>query len=237
MTRINLFLILIFVCLLTITFAVKEVSLGPGIQVVDTFMGVGAEYEPGPVNCEIGYQYSCKQLVNNFYKKYFGGCFFINETVEECLPIPGAVAKFEVPYHWAIVKEVKGDKVVLFEQNWKYPEGIGDTTTLNREVAINACLFYKLKGKDYRIFEAKEETYYTFTITSEPEFIYGETIVKGKEGENRDITAKQVEGYTFQYWKGVLKETNGKLIIDNGLYKKKNRDGWREFCAEKVESK
>lgn len=94
----------------------------------------------------------------------------------------------------------------MFEQNWKDIDNAKWYATINREVDMNACPFYKLKGEDYSIFNygnesvTEEERTYQFTITSEPQSVYGETILEGKEGETRDITAKHVGGYTFRHW-------------------------------------
>ncbi len=201
---------MIFVCLLTIAMAESEYEIKPdeGEQVVYTYMGVDAVYVYGPVDY-YAYEYSCKELVDKFYQKYFGKDFHRDNTVEKCSPIPGAVALFEGP-HWAIVKEVRGDKVVLFEQNWKNQKGEYWYAKINREVDINACPFYKLKGVDYNaIFGGGVEKTYKFTITSEPEFIYHSSVFEGKENERRDFESMEVEGYTFSHW-----EYEGSIISD-----------------------
>ncbi|HRW35006.1 MAG TPA: hypothetical protein P5107_08115 [Thermotogota bacterium] len=71
-------------------------------------------------------------------------------------------------------------------------------------------------------------------LDDEYEGTYGDKILD-VEISGKNISFTRDGRYGIQYWKGVLKRTNGKLIIDNGLYKKKNRDGYRDFFAEKVE--
>ena len=42
--------------------------------------------------------------------------------------------------HWAIVKDVNGNQVTLFEQNWKY----NGKTKVNRKIDISSANYYRL---------------------------------------------------------------------------------------------
>ena len=139
-------------------------------QVVDSFMGVDAEYST--YYSWSGY-YSCAAYIEKFYKKFFEvDLYDINnydgkprvyypysghtaELRTVTKPIPGDIMQDKDYSHVAIVKAVNGSTVTLIEQNWKWDDwATGDlVAAVNRQVSISDNYFYRLyiDGKEQRI--------------------------------------------------------------------------------------
>lgn len=125
-------------------------------QVVDTFNGVEAKYTYG--NCDRDEVYSCAALVKRYYSKIYG--VNINNLLPNMTPKAGGeyLNKVSSPQvgdivgmtnssgvvngHWGIVKAVEGNRIVIFEQNFKTSKQ--RKIIVNRRIDISKCRFYRL---------------------------------------------------------------------------------------------
>lgn len=99
--------------------------------------------------------YCCAALVSRFYKEVFDtevtGLYpgktplSDNELVLTDSPSAGDI--YSTSNHWAIVKEVRGDEVVLFEQNWCWTDSGVTYAERGRAVDKDSGCYYTLKNK------------------------------------------------------------------------------------------
>ena len=135
-------------------YTTREIALTSSRQVVDTFNGVEAIYSknytaPGDAT------YNCAALVKKYYAKHYGvtpynllpgrrpvvnGRSLNKVTSPKIGDIVGIKTSSGVNGHWAIVKDVNGNQVTLFEQNWKY----NGKTKVNRKIDISSANYYRL---------------------------------------------------------------------------------------------
>ena len=128
-------------------------------QVVDTFLGVDAEYVTYP--SDTGY-YCCAGYVSRLYSQLYGVTVYnINivddkpsvwmeghdaelKTVDS--PLPGDIMQTKDYSHVAIVKEVNDGIVTLIEQNYKWRDyETGQLVTeINRKCTVSENYYYRL---------------------------------------------------------------------------------------------
>lgn len=132
----------------------KVVQITRQGQVVDTFKGVEAIY---PLKKPAGgdMKWNCASLVKKYYAKNYGVTPYnllpnktpivngkqmkkvSNPQIGDVVGIRGGG---KVNGHWAIVKEIEGNNVILFEQNWRN----GNKAPVNRRVNRDQVNFYRL---------------------------------------------------------------------------------------------
>lgn len=131
----------------------RNVNLTGTRQVVDVFNGVESIYNknytaPGDST------YNCAALVKKYYQKIYGVEPYnllpnkrpmVNGRTLQKVSNPqvgdiAGITTSKVNGHWAIVKAVVGNQVVLFEQNWK----ANGKTKVNRRINISGVNFYRL---------------------------------------------------------------------------------------------
>ena len=129
-----------------------QVEIKNNGQVVDTFNGVQAIYNTGTNNTNTG-DLSCAGLVKRYYQAIFGVNVY-NLTTKNIpqtdtkgytfQPVSVTNAKpSDIIYmenskgqgHWAIAKEIHGNTITVFEQNWKWANGSTTYCTVNRVVS------------------------------------------------------------------------------------------------------
>lgn len=134
-------------------YTTKSVNLTGTRQVVDVFNGVESIYNknytaPGDST------YNCAALVKKYYQKIYGVEPYnllpnkrpmVNGRTLQKVSNPqvgdiAGITTSKVNGHWAIVKAVVGNQVVLFEQNWK----ANGKTKVNRRINISGVNFYRL---------------------------------------------------------------------------------------------
>lgn len=148
---------------------VKVTKVG---QVVDTmtFKGVtvNAIYTPrddsnasemwdDPVYC-------CAALIKKFYQAVYGNTVYNLWPGSTPLSDVGTFSKVKTPVvgdiygnssHWAIVKQVNGNEVVLFEQNWTWYDKNGCYAKYNRTVDLknleSDVSFFRYSGADHPV--------------------------------------------------------------------------------------
>lgn len=90
--------------------------------------------------------YCCAALVSKFYKAVYGCTVYNLWPGNTPLSDVGYFTKVSTPQvgdiygnssHWAIVKEINGNEVVLFEQNWTWYDNNGCYAKYNRTVNLN----------------------------------------------------------------------------------------------------
>ncbi len=90
--------------------------------------------------------YCCAALVTKFYKAVYGCTVYNLWPGDTPLCDDGYFTKIKTPQvgdiygnssHWAIVKEINGNEVVLFEQNWTWYDSNGCYAKYNRTVKLN----------------------------------------------------------------------------------------------------
>lgn len=145
---------------------VKVTKVG---QVVDTMIyegvKVNAVYTPrndsnasemwdDPVYC-------CAALIKKFYQAVYGNTVYNLWPGNTPLTDVGSFYKVKTPVvgdiygnssHWAIVKQVNGNEVVLFEQNWTWYDDYGCYAKYNRTVNLKKLesdvSFFRYSGAD-----------------------------------------------------------------------------------------
>ena len=135
----------------TIPVTVKVSKAG---QVVDsmTFNGVTVQAIYIPRNDSNASEmwddpvYCCAALVTKFYKAVYGCTVYNLWPGSTPLCDEGYFTKVKTPQvgdiygnssHWAIVKQINGSEVVLFEQNWTWYDNNGCYAKYNRTVDLN----------------------------------------------------------------------------------------------------
>lgn len=135
----------------TIPVTVKVSKAG---QVVDsmTFNGVTVQAIYIPRNDNNASEmwddpvYCCAALVTKFYKAVYGCTVYNLWPGSTPLCDAGYFTKVKTPQvgdiygnssHWAIVKQINGSEVVLFEQNWTWYDNNGCYAKYNRTVDLN----------------------------------------------------------------------------------------------------
>lgn len=119
---------------------------------VDVFNGVSSLYPYSkPSNSDT--KYCCAALIKRYYKKMYGvepwnllpyempkasGHTFNLVTA----PKVGDIVGINNNNHWAIVKAIDGNNIVLFEQNWRNANS--KTAPKNRRVSIGSVNLYRM---------------------------------------------------------------------------------------------
>lgn len=135
----------------------KIVTISGSRIKVDSLHGVAALYRSGVSSSTDGSNatYSCAAFVKKYYSKIYG--LELNNMYPGSVPnvVNGsdyfvAVKKPKIgdivslPGHWAIVKAVSGDQVVLIEQNYKWSQNGGYACRVNRRISKSAAVYYRL---------------------------------------------------------------------------------------------
>lgn len=133
----------------------KKINIVSSNQIVDSFNGVDAIYTYKN-NSSTDSTYNCAALVRKYYQKVYGVSVhnlcpnrrpmvngrtlnkIANPNIGDIVGMKNS--KNPVNGHWAIVKAVEGNQVVLFEQNWKS----NGKAPVNRRVNIDDVNFYRL---------------------------------------------------------------------------------------------
>lgn len=105
--------------------------------------------------------YCCAALVTKFYKAVYGNTVYNLWPGSTPLSDVGTFSKVKTPVvgdiygnssHWAIVKQVNGNEVVLFEQNWTWYDDYGCYAKYNRTVNLKKLesdvSFFRYSGAD-----------------------------------------------------------------------------------------
>lgn len=204
------------------------VKVSKEIQVVDTMKFRGQSYEAvyhpiynipsDQVFCDS--TYCCAALVSKFYKSAFGvdmsylmpGEFpeadnaeFIETNTPEIGDIYGSYN------HWAIVKEVEGDTVTLFEQNWCWVGDDKGTTYAQYSRKV-----------DVRHLNSSESFY---TLKTEPE--YGDRISIQKLSVNLEELVKRAVKYVIDSTDILLE----KLKDDDRIIEHRGFSDITRMCA------
>ena len=134
-------------------------------QVVDTFNGVQAIYNTGTNNTNTG-DLSCAGLVKRYYQTIFDVTVYNLTTrntpktdTQGCTFQPVSISNAksgDIVYmennkgqgHWALAKEIHGNTVTVFEQNWKWSNGGTTYCTVNRVVSPKSIFRLYRNGVD-----------------------------------------------------------------------------------------
>ncbi len=105
--------------------------------------------------------YCCAALIKKFYEAVYGCTVYNLWPGSTPLCDNGTFSKVKVPEvgdiygnssHWAIVKQINGSEVVLFEQNWTWYDNNGCYAKYNRTVDLNNLesdvSFFRYSGAD-----------------------------------------------------------------------------------------
>ncbi len=181
----------------TYTFAADKelVTLTKEGQAVDSLNGVDAIYRPGSTDGSSA-TYSCAAYIKKYYKTMYGVTpmnLFYNRTpvvsgdkfIKVSSPRIGDIVAINTSRsttHWAIVKEVKSDVVVLIEQNWKWKQGGKYVAQINREISISSATYFRLESENNKkVQEVKE-------VVTKEEVIKEQEV---KDMETSDIISKE----------------------------------------------
>ncbi len=130
--------------------------------------------------------YCCAALVSKFYKAVYGCTVYNLWPGSTPLSDAGYFTKVRTPQvgdiygnssHWAIVKQINGTEVILFEQNWTWYDSNGCYAKYNRTVDLNNLesdvSFFRYSGAEISKkplittdYASLENTEKTFTWTS-----------------------------------------------------------------------
>lgn len=137
----------------------QEVEITKDGQVVDSFLGIPAEYVTYSSNT--GY-YCCASYVSKFYLELYGVTVYNINMVDDkpsvymsghnvelrtvTTPLPGDIMQNKGYSHVAIVKEVDGSQVTLIEQNykWNHWQTGALITRINRKTTATENYYYRL---------------------------------------------------------------------------------------------
>lgn len=123
----------------------------------DSLNGVSAIYRSGVSSSTDGTNatYSCAAFIKKYYSKIYG--LELNNMYPGAVPnvVNGndyfvSVKKPKVgdivslPGHWALVKAVEGNQVILIEQNYKWSQGGSYFCRINRRIAKSSATYYRL---------------------------------------------------------------------------------------------
>lgn len=105
--------------------------------------------------------YCCAALIKKFYQAVYGNTVYNLWPGSTPLSDAGTFTKVKIPVvgdiygnssHWAIVKQVNGNEVVLFEQNWTWYDKNGCYAKYNRTVDLknleSDVSFFRYSGAD-----------------------------------------------------------------------------------------
>lgn len=105
--------------------------------------------------------YCCAALVTKFYRAVYGNTVYNLWPGSTPLSDVGTFSKVKTPAvgdiygnssHWAIVKQINGNEVVLFEQNWTWYDDYGCYAKYNRTVNLKKLesdvSFFRYSGAD-----------------------------------------------------------------------------------------
>ena len=130
-------------------------------QVVDSFNGVHAYYRKGGNDGSNSF-YSCAAFVKRYYKTVYHrdvNNLLHNRTplakgdsfVKVTSPQVGDIVATNTNHgttHWAIAKSINEDgTITLIEQNWKWRQGGGTKSVLNRKIKVSRARYYRLKSE------------------------------------------------------------------------------------------
>lgn len=124
---------------------------------VDSLNGVSALYRSGVSSSTDGTNatYSCAAFIKKYYSKIYG--LELNNMYPGAVPNvvnsddyfvsvkkPKVGDIVSLPGHWALVKAVEGNQVILIEQNYKWSQGGSYFCRINRRIAKSSATYYRL---------------------------------------------------------------------------------------------
>lgn len=123
----------------------------------DSLNGVSAIYRSGVSSSTDGTNatYSCAAFIKKYYSKIYG--LELNNMYPGAVPNvvnsddyfvsvkkPKVGDIVSLPGHWALVKAVEGNQVILIEQNYKWSQGGSYFCRINRRIAKSSATYYRL---------------------------------------------------------------------------------------------
>lgn len=123
----------------------------------DSLNGVSALYRSGVSSSTDGTNatYSCAAFIKKYYSKIYG--LELNNMYPGAVPNvvnsddyfvsvkkPKVGDIVSLPGHWALVKAVEGNQVILIEQNYKWSQGGSYFCRINRRIAKSSATYYRL---------------------------------------------------------------------------------------------
>lgn len=123
----------------------------------DSLNGVSAIYRSGVSSSTDGTNatYSCAAFIKKYYSKIYG--LELNNMYPGAVPNvvnsddyfvsvkkPKVGDIVSLPGHWALVKAVEGNQVILIEQNYKWSQGGSYFCRINRRIAKSGATYYRL---------------------------------------------------------------------------------------------